>query len=104
MLIRDKRGREHFARVKVPGTIPRLVPLKSTGGRSKSGRPPLRALFTWMEQVIAAHLDALFPGMEVVESHPFRVTRSADMGIQELRLEICSRRWRRQCAAASSVA
>ena len=37
-----------------------------------------------MEQVIAAHLDALFPGMEVVESHPFRVTRSADMVIQEL--------------------
>ena len=83
VLIRDKRGREHFARVKVPGTIPRLVPLKSTG-RSKSGRLPLNTPFTWMEQVIAAHLDALFPGMEVVESHPFRVTRSADMVIQEL--------------------
>ena len=83
VLIRDKRGREHFARVKVPGTIPRLVPLKSTA-RSKRGRLPRSTPFTWMEQVIAAHLDALFPGMEVVESHPFRVTRSADMVIQEL--------------------
>ena len=83
VLIRDKKGREHFARVKVPGTIPRLIPLKSTE-RRKSGRLPVSITFTWMEQVIAAHLDALFPGMEVVESHPFRVTRSADMVIQEL--------------------
>ncbi len=83
VLVRDKNGREHFARVKVPGTIPRLVPLKSTG-RRKSGRFPASLTFTWMEQVIAAHLDALFPGMEVVESHPFRVTRSADTVIQEL--------------------
>ena len=83
VLVRDKKGREHFARVKVPGTIPRLVPLTSTE-RGKSGRLPASITFTWMEQVIAAHLDALFPGMEVVESHPFRVTRSADMVIQEL--------------------
>ena len=83
VLVRDKKGREHFARVKVPGTIPRLVPLNSTE-RGKSGRLPASISFTWMEQVIAAHLDALFPGMEVVESHPFRVTRSADMVIQEL--------------------
>ena len=83
VLVRDKKGREHFARVKVPGTIPRLVPLHSTE-RGKSGRLPANITFTWMEQVIAAHLDALFPGMEVVESHPFRVTRSADMVIQEL--------------------
>ncbi len=83
VLVRDKKGREHFARVKVPGTIPRLIPLNSTR-RRKDGRLPRRLTFTWMEQVIAAHLDALFPGMEVVESHPFRVTRSADMVIQEL--------------------
>ena len=83
VLVRDKQGREHFARVKVPGTIPRLVPLNPTR-RRKDGRIPPRLTFTWMEQVIAAHLDALFPGMEVVESHPFRVTRSADMVIQEL--------------------
>lgn len=83
VVIRDKEGRKHFARVKVPGTIPRLIRLKSTKRRTTTRRPET-VTFAWMEQVIAAHLDALFPGMEVVESHPFRVTRSADMVIQEL--------------------
>ncbi len=83
VVIRDEQGREHFARVKVPGTIPRLIRLKSTKRRTTTRRPET-VTFAWMEQVIAAHLDALFPGMEVVESHPFRVTRSADMVIQEL--------------------
>ena len=83
LVIRDKEGGTHFARVKVPGTIPRLIRLSSTKPL-KSVRGSKTISFTWIEQVIAAHLDALFPGMEVVESHPFRVTRSADMEIQEL--------------------
>ncbi len=84
-MIRDKGGQEHFARVKVPASLPRLVPLKrSSGGVRKDGTVPHHHYFVWLEEVIATHLDALFPGMEIVESHVFRVTRNADMVIQEL--------------------
>ena len=41
----------------------------------------------WLEQVIAGNLRALFPGMEVVEAHPFHVTRDADFRIKELEAE-----------------
>jgi polyphosphate kinase len=85
VLIRDEGGVEHFARIKVPETLPRLVPIKrSSGSVRRDGTVPHHHYFVWVEQVIAAHLGALFPGMEVVESHPFRVTRNADMVIQEL--------------------
>ena len=85
VLVRDKKGLPHFARVKVPSTLPRLLPIKrSSGSVRKDGTVPHHHYFTWLEQVIAAHLDKLFPGMEVVEAHPFRVTRDADIVIQEL--------------------
>lgn len=85
ILIRDRKGRDHFARVKVPSTLPRLVPIKrSSGSVRRNGTVPYNHYFVWLEQVIAANLDVLFPGMQVVESHPFRVTRDADMAIQEL--------------------
>jgi len=85
VLIRDEKGIEHFARIKVPESLPRLVPIKrSSGGVKKDGTVPHHHYFVWVEQVIAAYLDALFPGMEVLETHPFRVTRNADMVIQEL--------------------
>lgn len=83
--IRDENGLERFARVKVPKTLPRLLPIKrSSGGLRKDGTPPQHHYFVWLEQVVAANLDKLFPGMEIVEAHPFRVTRDADMVIQEL--------------------
>lgn len=85
VIIRDKAGKEHFARLKVPNTLPRFVPLKRSSGSSrKDGTIPFKHYFVWLEQVIAAHLASFFPGMKVIESHPFRVTRDADMVIQEL--------------------
>lgn len=85
VLIRDRQGKEHFARVKVPDTLPRLVPIKrSSGGVKKDGTVPYNHYFVWLEQLIAANLSVLFPGMEVLEAYPFRVTRDADMAIQEL--------------------
>jgi len=82
----DQNGVERFARIKVPtNKLPRLVPLKpSSGGTRKDGTPPQSHYFVWLEQVIAANLDKLFPGMEIVSAHSFRVTRDADMVIQEL--------------------
>jgi polyphosphate kinase len=85
VLIRDKKGVNHFARIKVPNTLPRLVPIKrSSGGVRKDGTVPYNHYFVWLEQVISANLASLFPGMEVIESHPFRIIRDADMTIQEL--------------------
>lgn len=85
VLIRDAEGEEHFARVKVPDTLPQLVPIKrSSGGLRKDGTVAFNHYFVWLEQLVAAHLNALFPGMEVLAAHPFRVTRNADVLIQEL--------------------
>jgi polyphosphate kinase len=80
VLIRDEEGTENFARLKVPEALPQLVPLQKEP-KPRAGRA---LAFVWIEQVIQAHLSHLFPGMEVVESHPFHVTRDAEMAIQEL--------------------
>lgn len=74
-------GATHFARVKVPSTLPRLVPLKPLDPDELL--PPAVQKFVWLEQVIAASLDRLFPGVEVIASYPFRITRNTDMEIQE---------------------
>ena len=79
ILIRDPRGQEQFARLKVPDTLPQLVPVQSAVKRN--GRP---LSYVWIEQVVQANLQQLFPGMEVIESHVFHVTRDADLAIQEL--------------------
>lgn len=85
VLIKGKEGDKHFARVKIPPSLPRLVPIKrSSGSTRKDGTVPHDHYFVWLEQLIAVHISALFPGMEVIESHPFRVTRNADIAIQEL--------------------
>ena len=80
VLIRDPDGDERFARIKVPDGLPQLVPLQKAVSR-RGGR---KLTFVWIEQVIEAHLDALFPGMKILGSHPFHVTRDAEMEIQEL--------------------
>ncbi|MDX9992593.1 MAG: polyphosphate kinase 1 [Anaerolineales bacterium] len=85
ILIRDHRGNERFARLKIPASLPRLIPLKrSSGGTRKDGTSPYHHYFVWMEQVVLAHLASLFPGMKIVEAHLFRVIRNADLVVQEL--------------------
>ena len=85
VLIRDKEGVEHFARVKIPNSIPQLVavePLPREKGAN--GKRSVRQCFVWLEQLIAANLKLLFPGMRILEAHPFHVTRDAETAIQEL--------------------
>jgi polyphosphate kinase len=85
VLIRDKAGVEHFARVKIPNSIPQLVAVASpTREKGVDHKNSGRQSFVWLEQVIAANLKELFPGMKVLEAHPFHVTRDADTAIQEL--------------------
>ena len=72
VVVRDPTTREErFARVKVPPLLPRFLGL------------PDGERFVPLEQVIAAHLDSLFPGMETVAHHPFRVTRDADFELSD---------------------
>lgn len=85
VLLEDDIGHQHFARIKVPGTLSRLLPIKrSSGSVRQDGTVPYHHYFVWLEQVIATNLDKLFPGMKILEAHPFRVTRDADTVIQEL--------------------
>ena len=85
IVIRDPRGTEKIARLKVPGTLPRLVPIKrSSGATRKDGTIAFHHYFVWLEQLIAANVGLLFPGMEIVSVHPFRIIRDADIEIQEL--------------------
>jgi polyphosphate kinase len=81
VVLRDGLGKEHFARLKVPQQLPQLVSLPAQSRKKKSA-PILR--FVWIEQVIAANLGTLFPGLTLVESHPFHVTRDAEVAIKEL--------------------
>ncbi|WP_182348519.1 RNA degradosome polyphosphate kinase [Tomitella gaofuii] len=78
-------GSEHFARVKVPKNVDRFVPV-GTGSDGGSGRVDA-VTFLPIEDLIAAHLDVLFHGMQVVEHHVFRVTRNADFEVSEDRDE-----------------
>ncbi|HSB02758.1 MAG TPA: polyphosphate kinase 1 [Anaerolineales bacterium] len=85
IVIRDKNDNEKFARLKVPDTLARLVPIKrSSGAVRKDGTIPYHHYFVWLEQVIMANLAALFPGLEVVAAYPFRIIRDADIQIQEI--------------------
>ncbi len=72
VMVRDpKSGERRFARVKIPPVLPRFVVM------------PDGERFVALEQVIAAHLDSLFPGMVVESHHPFRVIRNADLSLEE---------------------
>ena len=80
--IKNQEGELRFARVKVPDSLPYLVPIKSPAGSEARIGPHPQVYFTWLSQVISANLGSLFPGLEVVEAHPFHVTRNAEMDIQ----------------------
>src|SRR6516164_4572726 len=85
VVVGDHQGTENFARVKLPDSLPRLVPVSSgpqQGKAAKSAKP--EKAFVWLEQLIMANLHLLFPGLEILEAYPFRVTRDAEVAIQEL--------------------
>ncbi|GAB3552160.1 RNA degradosome polyphosphate kinase [Actinopolyspora lacussalsi] len=80
MVTDTEAGIKRFARVKVPDNVARLI-------RVEDERDQLQSTFIPLEELIAAHLDKLFPGMEVTEHHIFRVTRNADLEVEEDRDE-----------------
>ncbi len=78
---------EHFARVKVPPLLPRFVEIDEDTGDPEAlaagTHGQRRSRFIGLEDLIAVHLDQLFPGMEVREHHTFRVTRNEDFEVEE---------------------
>ena len=85
VLIDDPEYGERFARVKIPPMFKRMILVPEDGGKEttssfenfKTGR------FVWIEQLIAANLDILFPGQHILGAYPFRITRDADLGFDE---------------------
>ncbi|PLS67666.1 MAG: polyphosphate kinase 1 [Cyanobacteria bacterium M5B4] len=73
--IADENGNRFSARVKVPSILPRFVPIPHP--------EPNTYAFIPLEEIIGAQLHTLFPGMEILEYHPFRITRDAELEIQE---------------------
>ncbi len=85
ILVRGKDGQVHFARLKIPSTLPYLVPIQaSQEGNAGDSSVSKQFFFVWTSQVIRSNLETLFPGMEILESQPFYVNRSAEMEIQAL--------------------
>ena len=81
IIIRDPAKKEYFARVKVPTNLfSRLVRVPDLCGNG--GVDDSEVHLVYLEEIIAAHLDMLFPGMEVITSFPFRITRDADLEIE----------------------
>ena len=74
VVIDDPTAGERFARIKMPEALPRLVQIPDADGKT---------VFVWLEQLVAANLGVLFPGMKVAEAYPFRVTRDADVDLQQ---------------------
>ncbi len=82
IIIRDEHKKEYFARVKVPTSLfPRLIRIPDSGETGFVDDTEVQVLF--LEEILAANLDLLFPGLEVVAAYPFRITRDADLVIEE---------------------
>ncbi|MGY4645392.1 RNA degradosome polyphosphate kinase [Cellulomonas sp. URHB0016] len=88
VVVNPTTGKEHFARVKVPPLLPRFIAVDASG---RPSAPDVQAAsvekgpmsFVPVEDVISEHLEHLFPGMEVIEHHTFRVTRNEDVEVEE---------------------
>ncbi len=77
VVVTTPAGEERFARVKVPDVLPRLIEILTETEDARTSK------FVWLEDLIAENLGMLFPGMAVKESYAFRVTRNADIEIEE---------------------
>ncbi len=85
ILVKKPNGEEHFARVKVPNILPRMLQIDPilTPKKKVTTNGQFFAKFMWLGDLIKANLSLLFPGMEVIEAHRFRITRDTDIELQE---------------------
>ncbi len=87
VVVHDPKHGQRFARLKVPKNYPRLIPIPSEEKADEYQDLGLHERnstnFVWLEEVVKANLDLLFPGLKVEAAYPFRVTRDADPEIEE---------------------
>lgn len=84
ILISKTDNEKHFARVKIPKILPRLLRVDKILNSNKVGKNgKLSAKFIWLEDLIEQNLSYLFPGVNVESAHLFRITRNTDLSIQE---------------------
>ncbi len=84
LIVRNAKGEKHFARVKLPSILPRLIRLDSVINLEDSDcKSKFCAKFIWLDDLVRANLHILFPGLEVIQAHTFRITRDTDIEIQE---------------------
>lgn len=85
ILVRKPNGENHFARLKIPNTLPRFLPVDKILNPNKKIQTngQFSAKFVWIGDFLKDNLSLLFPGMEVLEAHRFRITRDTDIELQE---------------------
>lgn len=85
VVIIDNEGQERFARLKIPtGVLPRLIALNEVLQKYAPAEADQSVQrFVWLEDIITANLDTMFPGMTVKDVSAFRITRNSDMEIAE---------------------
>jgi len=85
VVVADQDGVQHFARLKVPGSLPHFLPChKAAYDPSPRVKQTKKHDFVWISEVIKANLADLFPGMTIIEVHPFHVVRNAEIELQGL--------------------
>jgi polyphosphate kinase len=85
IFVKRPNGENHFARLKIPNTLQRLLPIDKiiNPGKKNQTNGQFSAKFVWIGDLIKDNLNLLFPGMEVLEAHRFRITRDTDIELQE---------------------
>ena len=83
ILVQNKNGEKHFARVKIPSLITRILNLDNIVKTKSMCKTAACAKFMWIGELIKDNLNTLFPGYEVLQAHRFRIIRDTDLEIQE---------------------
>ncbi|MDA3859974.1 MAG: polyphosphate kinase 1 [Melioribacteraceae bacterium] len=79
--VMKSNGQLHFARLKIPSILPRIIKLDNILGDDSQDEFSLKLI--WLDDLIKNNLTVLFPGLEIISAHKFRITRNADLNIQE---------------------
>jgi len=83
VFIKKAGGENHFARVKIPGILPRVLRLDSILKPENGSATAQEIKYIWIDDIIKNNLTTLFPGLEIQHAHLFRLTRDTDIEIQE---------------------
>ena len=84
VVLKDRKGILKLMRVQVPDTLPRLFVVKRSSSKArKNGKASYHYSFLWLEQIIIAYLDEIFPDSKIISVHPFRIIRDAALQVED---------------------